>query len=178
VDVVIVSSILATDGNSAYIVEKLQEKYSDAKSFNLCDLEFSLTYKYSNHDEVFKPEMVEEGIRDVMGAVNDADLVIFIAPNYFNFISGTAKMFLDRFYVFLNKSKRPTFESGKKFFFILTQTSANRSSANSTIDWMKRFTGLFDMKFYGMVIPACRADSNDAAKLKYDELSMSLNMFV
>jgi len=175
--VVIVNSTQTADGNSGYLMKKLLEKYEGAKLFNLCDLQFSLTYEYKSSETAFKPEMVEEGLRDVMSAVNEAELVIFIAPNYFNFISGTAKLFLDRFYVFLNRSLRPTFEDEKKFFFILTQASANRSDGNSTVDWMKGFTKMFGMKFYSMIIPSCRYDNDDAARTKFDELSMSLNMF-
>ncbi len=140
-DVVIINAAVETDANSAFIAERLQAKYEDCRRFDLCSLEFDSSYGFRKDDSGFKPELVEEGLREVMGgSVNDADLVILISPNYFSFISGVAKLFLDKFYVFQNFSGRPTFGNDKKLFFVLTQASPNRSHGQGgTLDWMKNF---------------------------------------
>lgn len=177
-NVVLLNAALAADGNSAYIAEKLQEKYSGCKRFDLCSLDFDPSYAIKKDESGFKPELVEEGLREVMTAVAEADLIIFISQNYFSFISGTAKLLLDKFYVFLNKSGRPTFGSGKKFFFVLTQASANRGHGQSTLDWAKGFATIFDMKFFGYTVPNCIGREPEGAKLKMDEILMSLNMFI
>lgn len=177
-DVVIINAALASDGNSAYIAEKLQEKYDDCERFDLCTLSFDPSYKIKKGDSGFDPEQVEEGLRGAMTAVYRADLVIFISPNYFSFVSGVAKVFLDKFYVFLNRSGRPTFEKQKKFFFVLTQASANRSHGQSTLDWMKGFSNIFDMKYFGLTVPNCTGKEPEGARMKMDEISMSINMFL
>jgi len=179
-EVVLINAAAQSDVNSGLIADKLTEKYAGCNRFDLCSLDFDVSYGYKKDDSGFKPDLVEEGLRDAMSAVNDADLIIFIAPNYFSFISGTAKLFLDKFYVFQNFSGRPTFpnKENKKFFFVLTQGSPNRSHGQSTQDWVKHFAGMFDMKFFGMTVPGCKAGDPDAAKMKMDEISMSLNMFV
>jgi len=177
-EVVIINAATEKDSNSNYVAAKLSDKYEGCKRFDLCDLEFDTSYPYKKDDKGFKPDMVEEGLREVMGAISTANLVILISPNYFSFISGLAKMFLDKFYVFQNFSGRPTFGNDKKFFFVLTQASPNRSHGQSTLDWAKHFAGMFDMKFFGMVIPNCSGKDAEAAKVKMDEISMSLNMFV
>lgn len=43
---------------------------------------------------------------------------------------------------------------------------------------MKNFAGIFDMKFFGIVVPGCKGKEPSGAKVKIDEISMSLNMFV
>lgn len=178
--VVLINAASGSDANSGFIADRLAEKYEDCERFDLCSLEFDVSCSPGKNDKGFKPDMVEPGLGEVMSAVNEADLIIFISPNYFSFLSGTAKLFLDRFHVFLNFSGRPTFvnRENKKFFFVLTQGSPNRSHGHSTQDWMKNFANIFDMKFFGMTVPGCKTGDPDAAKVKMDEISMSLNMFV
>ncbi|PLX70536.1 MAG: hypothetical protein C0602_03220 [Denitrovibrio sp.] len=178
-EVVLINAAASSDVNSGFIADKLAEKYEGCNRFDLCSLKFDVSHPVRKDDSGFKPELVEESLRDAMSAVNVADLIIFIAPNYFSFISGMAKMFLDRFCVFQNFSGMPTFpnKENKKFFFILTQGSPNRSHGQSTQDWMKHFAGIFKMKFFGMTIPNCKGREPEAAKMKIDEISMSLNMF-
>lgn len=176
---VIINAASKHDGNGNYIAEKLSQKYEGSAVIELNALAFCHDYINEFRDsDVFKPEMVEEGLRDAMTAVHDSDLIIFIAPNYFSFMSGLAKLFLDRFYVFLNKSGRPRFESPKKFFFIFTQGSANRSHGQSTLDWVKGFCNMLGFKYYGIVVPSCRGADTEGARLKMEEISMSLSMFV
>jgi len=175
---VVINASSASDVNSLYIAEKLAGKYEDCKVFNLSELDFDPSYAFQKSDSGFRPELVEEGLRDVMTAVNECGLIIFISPNYFGFLSGLAKMFLDRFYVFQNFSGRPTFEDEKKFFFVLTQSSTNRGSGQQAQDWMKKFAGIFDMKFFGITVPGCKGREPEGARMKIDEISMSLNMFV
>lgn len=175
----IINAAIKADGNSALIADELAKKYSGCRVFNLGDLEFDINYENKYRDSAsFSPEMVEEGLREIMSAVVESDLIIFISPNYFSFISGTAKLFLDKFHVLLNKSGRPTYEGSKKFFFVLTQGSPNRSHGQNTLDWMKGFCNIFNFKFYGLVVPSCSYSNTDGARIKMEEISMSLSMFI
>lgn len=176
-NVVLLNAAVSGDGNSAYIADRLMEKYEGSRRFDLCGLSFDPSYKVRKSDSGFEPDMVEEGLRDAMSAVAEAELIIFLSPNYFSFVSGTAKMFLDRFFVFLNKSGRPNFGSEKKMFFVLTQASVNSSHGQNTLDWMKGFSSIFNMKYFGIVVPNCSGSEPEGAKMKMDEISMSLNMF-
>jgi len=176
---VIINAAVKSDGNSAFIADALAKKYEGSRLIELASLKFEHEYENKFREAPsFRPEMVEEGLRDAFGNILESDLIIFISPNYFSFISGTAKMFLDRFHVLLNKSGRPTFEGSKKFFFILTQGSPNRSHGQPTLDWMKGFCNIFGFKFYGIVVPSCSYSNTDAARVKMDEISMSLSMFI
>lgn len=175
----IINAAVKSDGNSAFIADALAKKYDGCRVLNLSELQFEADYENKLRDGgAFKPEMVEEGLRDAMTAVVESDLIIFISPNYFSFVSGLAKTFLDKFHVLLNKSGRPTFEGNKKFFFVLTQGSPNRSHGQSTLDWMKGFCNIFNFKFYGVVVPSCSYSNTDAARIKMEEISMSLSMFI
>ncbi|MCD8569145.1 MAG: hypothetical protein LRY50_12815 [Geovibrio sp.] len=46
------------------------------------------------------------------------------------------------------------------------------------MEWAKRVFTHYGLKFYGMVIPNCAADSRDGIRLKMDEIRMSLSMFL
>lgn len=176
---VILNASAKHDGNGNYIAEKLAAKYTEGTVINLTELEFCNEYRNKLRDSAeFVPEMVEEGLRSSMISVHDANLIILIAPNYFNHVSGITKMFLDRFHVFLNRSGRSRFQETKKFFFIYTQGSANRSHGQSTLDWMKGFCNMFGFKFYGVVVPSCKSGNTDAARIKMEEITMSLSMFL
>lgn len=160
------------------MAEKLHGKYDGAKRFDLCRMDFDPSYPVRKCDGAFSDDCVEESLRELMSAVYSADLIIFISPNYFSFVTGTAKMFLDKFFVFLGKGGMPVFEGEKKFFFILTQASANRGHGQPTQDWMKSFCSIFRMKFFGVTLPNCKKSEPESAKLKMDEIIMSLNMFI
>lgn len=176
-NVLVVNAAPSGDVNAAYITDKLMVKYAGCGLINVCSLRFEPDMRLTRNDGGFRPGAVEEGLLDAMSMVAEADLVIMIAPSYFGFISGAAKMFLDRFIVFQNFSGRPTFGNNKKLFFLLTQASANRAHGQSAVDWMKNFAAMFDMKFFGMVVPNCTGKEPEGAKVKMDEISMSLNMF-
>lgn len=177
-NVVLINAAPGSDANSIYIAERLQQKYEGCRRFDLCDLVFDASYPIRKCKNGFDESAVEEGLRGAMSAVFEADLIIFLSPNYFSFVTGTAKLFLDKFFIFLNKSGMPIFENEKKFFFVLTQASANRSHGQPTQDWMKGFCSIFRMKFFGMTVPNCKGSEIEGASLKMEEISMSLNMFV
>jgi multimeric flavodoxin WrbA len=177
-NVVLINAAPGSDVNSTYIADKLQSKYEDCKRFDLCDLVFDASYPIKKCKEGFQPDAVEEGLRDAMSAVYDADLIIFLSPNYFSFVTGTAKLFMDKFFVFLNQSGVPMFEREKKFFFILAQASLNRSHGQTAQDWVKGFCAVFRMKYFGITVPNCKGKEPEGARMKMDEISMSLNMFV
>lgn len=177
-DVVLINAAPESDANSSYVADKMQEKYDGCKRFDLCGMSFDPSYRIRKCAGGYSPECVEEPLREAFDALFNADLIIFISPNYFSFVTGTAKLFLDKFYVFLNKSGVPIFEKEKKFFFVLTQASPNRGHGQPTQDWMKSFCAIFRMKFFGMTLPNCKGGEPDGARVKMDELTMSLNMFV
>lgn len=176
-NVTIINAAAGTDINAGYIARTLQEKCPECTRFDICSLEFDPTYPIRKNDGGFDEKLVEDDLREPMRAVFEADLVILLSPNYFNFISGYAKLFLDKFFVYYNQKNMPAFDKEKKFFFILTQASPNRSDGQWAQDWMKSFTERFRMKFFGMTIPSCSGREPDGAKLKMDEITMSLNMF-
>jgi len=177
-NVVLINAAPSRDVNSSYVAEQLQGKYNGCKRYDLCDLVFDASYPIKKCPNGFDEEAVEEGLREAMSAVYSADLILFISPNYFSFVTGTAKLFLDKFFIFLNKSGMPTFENEKKMVFVLTQASANRGHGQPTLDWMKGFCTIFRFKYFGFTIPNCKGPQPEGARVKMDELSMSLNMFV
>jgi len=179
-NVVIINSSPREQGNCSFFSKQLQEKYKDddVTVFNLYRMDYKgcmACYACKNGDALC---FVKDEMQEIYPKLVKADLIIMISPNYYKFVNGTAKEFLDRLFCMTDSVNRSKFKENAKFFFILCQGAGNRSHGEPVVQWLKSVIEHTNLKFYGYVVPGCLKETTDMAKLKYDDLKMSLNMFV
>jgi multimeric flavodoxin WrbA len=178
--VFIVNASPREDGNSSFIANRLKEKYSedDLNILNLNSINYKgcqSCYKCRQANSLCE---VGDDLSGVFGDLLASDLIILISPNYYGYVTGQMKLFLDRWYCFKDSKRITKFPENTKLFFILTQGAPNRDHGSKVVDWAKKFTESFGIKFYHYIVPGCESESTSIAKLKYDDISMHLNMFV
>lgn len=176
--VTIINASPRKNGNSSFIADKLINKFAEADYFFLPDLNFSTCtgcYACRNKESLC---VIKDDLSLVYDSLISADLILFISPNYYGYITGIGKMFLDRCFCLKTKERRSKFKKEAKSFFILTQGSQNRSHGDNTQQWAKNFFTGFNMKFLGMTIPGCSYENTDGARLRMDELTMNINFFI
>lgn len=167
------------NGNSSFIVDKLKEKYSgeNVKELILNDLLYKgcqgcLSCRKNNSYCV-----VKDDLQDILPKMIENDLIVIISPNYYGFITGQLKTFLDRWYCLKDSNKMSKFND-TKVFFIVVQGASNRDHSKNILDWSKKVLESFNLKYYGYTIPGCSHENHDMVQMKYPELSMHINMFV
>jgi len=165
-------------GNSAFVANSLLEKYPEANLINLNDLTFKGCQSCYSCRKNNTFCVVNDDLKDILPELVDADLLIVISPNYYGFISGQLKLFLDRWYCLKDANRVSKFKNGAKMFFVMTQGAQNRDHANLATNWLKKIAEGFNLKYYAYVIPGCSSENVDMAKMKIDDLKMHLNMFV
>lgn len=170
------------NGSSSFIADKIKEKYSSAEDSSdilfLNELNFSgcqgcLACRKHNSFCV-----VADEIHDTFPKIVEYDASIVISPNYYGFVTGQMKLFLDRWYCLKDKDRRSKFKENSKIFFVITQGSPNRDHAQNVVNWGKKVFESFNLKFYNYVISGCDFENTDMVRMKFPELSMHLNMFL
>ncbi|KAA0258880.1 flavodoxin family protein [Deferribacter autotrophicus] len=177
-NVFIVNGSPRKEGNSAFIAKALLEKYPDATLLNLNEM----NYKGCQSCYTCRKEntfcVVNDDLKNVFESLAEADLIILISPNYYGFVTGQMKLFLDRWYCLKDANRMSKMKKGAKLFFVVTQGAQNRDYASNTTSWAKKVFESFNLKFYSYIVPGCKSDSLDMVKMKIDDLKMHLNMFV
>lgn len=169
------------NGNCAFIKEQLIAKYSGenfVKGFDLNDLNFrgcQACYSCKNNDSFC---VVKDDIQHILPNLIEANVIVILSPNYYNFCSGQLKLFLDRWFCLLNKKRYSKFTNKTKLFFIVTQGSPNSQHSQMLVDWMKSFVSSYQLKFYSLVVPNCNSSNNDGVKLKLNDILLHLSMFI
>jgi multimeric flavodoxin WrbA len=178
--ILIVNGSPRKDGNCSYIVGKLQEKYSedDVSILTLNDMNIKGCQGCYSCRDNNSFCVVSDELQPYLEKIVDNDLIILLTPNYYGIISAQLKTFLDRWFCLKTDKRVSKFSGNTKLFLIVTQGAPNRDYGNKFLEWCKHFTESFGLKFYGFIFPGCSRESVDFVKLKYDDLSMSLNMFI
>jgi multimeric flavodoxin WrbA len=180
--ILIVSGSPRQKGNSGTICSKLtsmyEEKGNDVTYLYLNGLKMigcqgCLSCRKNNTMCIQKDELGE-----MLESFLTYDLFVMATPNYYGFIAGQMKCFMDRWYCFKDNSRRTKFGEGKKIFFIVTQGSPNRDHSRNIIEWSKYVFEGFGLKYYGYVVPNCSFESNDMVNMKMQEIVMHINMFI
>lgn len=181
-DIVIINGSPRKNGNSSFIATELEKKFLEkgdsVKVLNLNDMSYKgcqgcLSCRKNNSFCV-----VNDDLGKLLSTFVETDLFVVISPNYYGFVTGQMKLFLDRWYCLKDANKRTKLREGAKGFFILTQGSPNRDHGKSVSDWAKHLFEGFGLKYYGYVLPGLSADNTDMAKVKIKEIIMNINMFM
>jgi multimeric flavodoxin WrbA len=89
----------------------------------------------------------------VMQKLVEADLVVWSAPIYLDYISGTAKTFFDRFCIFVNEDFSINRIPGKKFVLIFTCGTTKTESYRFVVDSIsEQLTDFFKCEVVGTVL--------------------------
>jgi len=178
--ILIVNGSPRKTGNCSFVIEKLKNKYSDdditilnLNEMNAKGCQSCYACKDNNSFCVVKDDL-QNHLKEII----DYDLIILLTPNYYGLMSAQMKLFLDRWFCLKNNKRITKFTGKTKLFLIVTQGAPNRDHGKKITDWCKHFAESFGLKFYGYIFPGCQRESTDFVKLKYDDLSMSLNMFI
>ncbi len=125
------------NGNSEAIARKFIETAeslgAQCETFNLYKLDFKgciacMACKTGSEECVIK-----DGLKEVLAAVKDADILVMTSPIYFGQVTGELKCFIDRMYSFLtpnyvtDAANRSRLAKGKKCLFIATQGNPDGS---------------------------------------------------
>lgn len=178
-NVLLINASPRKNGNSSFIINKLKEKYSNEnlKSIVLNNLVYKgcqgcLSCRNNNTFCI-----VDDELKGILPEMANYDLIIIVTPNYYGFVTGQLKLFLDRWYCLKDNDKRSKFNNNTKLFFVVVQGAPNRDHSANIINWSKHVFESFNLKYYGYTIAGCRFNSIEMVELKYPELSMHLNMF-
>ena len=178
--ILIVNGSPRTEGNCSFILSKLEDKYSDddINVLNLNEMNIKgcqACYGCKDNNTFC---VVNDDLKSHLENMIKYDLIILLTPNYYGLMSAQLKLFLDRWFCLKNDKSITKFTGNTKLFLIVTQGAQNRDHGKKILDWCKHFSESFGLKYYGYIFPGCKRDSLDFVKLKYDDLSMSLNMFL
>ena len=170
------------NGNSAFLVDEIAKNFiakgDDIEVLHLNDLNMKgcqgcLSCRKNNSFCVVKDDLYP-----ILPSLVEADLFVMVTPNYYGFVTGQMKIFLDRWYCLKDGNRKSKMKEGAKAFFIVTQGAPNRDHGRSVLDWSKHVMEGFGLKYYGYVLPGCATESVDMAKVKIKEILMNINMFV
>jgi len=179
-EVMIINGSPRTKGSCSFISNELLKKYSTEEKVDYLQLN-KLNYKgcqacYSckkNADSCIVKDDIEKVLKDIQ----HYDLIIILSPNYYCFISGQLKLFLDRWFCLKDENRRSRFEKKSKVFFILTQGSPNADISKNIMDYLNRVISSFNLKFYGYTVPSCSKDNLDMMKFKIKDIFLHMDMF-
>lgn len=180
--VLIVNGSPRKNGSSSFIADKIKEKYSE--NGNGGDLLFlnELNFKgcqgclsCRKHNSFC---VVADELHDILPKIVGYDAIVLVSPNYYGFVTGQMKLFLDRWYCLKDRNRRSKFKENAKLFFIVTQGSPNRDHAQNIINWGRKIFESFNLKFFSYTIPGCDGENTDMAQMKFSELNTHLNMFL
>ncbi|MGA1845509.1 flavodoxin family protein [Deferribacter abyssi] len=177
-NIFIVNGSPRINGNSAFIAKSLFKNYTDATLLNLSDLNYKGCQSCYICREKNTYCVINDDLKNVLEPLSKSDLIILISPNYYGFITGQMKLFLDRWYCLKKANRTSKMKNGAKLFFIITQGAQNRDHASFITSWAKKVFESFNLKFYSYIVPGCKTNSLDMVKIKIDDLKMHLKMFV
>lgn len=169
------------NGACSFLSEQLVSKYKD--SYNISYIKLNeLSYSGCQGCYACKDNgsfcVQNDELSQILPKLPEAKLIILLSPNYYRFLTGQVKLFLDRWFCLSDKKFVSKFTKGTKLFFILTQGEGNANYAKPVVDWVKSFTQNYNIKFYSFVLPNCSRFNFDNARLKLNDLFVSLKMFV
>ncbi len=88
---------------------------------------------------------LKDDLTPVMQKFIDADCVILSAPIYMDYISGTAKTFLDRWCIFVGENMTVNFTPGKKYILIMASGAPAKYYSSIPKKMNETLTGFFKM---------------------------------
>lgn len=133
------------DGNTAALAKALLGD-REYETLNLTD------YRIGSYGQSF----ADDELGKVIQAMKKAEVIVIGSPLYWHNICGSVRNVLDRFYGLVSEGEL----SGRKMYFLFQGASPEKWMLEAGEYTMKRFAGLYGMKYEGMA-----ANKAEASKL-------------
>lgn len=132
-------------GNTAALAKELL-KGKEYETINLTD------YRIGSYGQNFEDDQLNQ----VIAKMEKAEIIVIGSPLYWHNICGSVRNMLDRFYGLVEESAL----SGKTLYFLFQGAAPEKWMLEAGEYTMKRFAGLYGMKYAGMA-----TKRSEAAKL-------------
>lgn len=123
------------NGNTAGLARELL-KGRDYETLNLTD------YQIGSYGQDFPDDQLGE----VIGKIKEAEVIVIGSPLYWHNICGSVRNMLDRFYGLVEEGSL----SGRALYFLFQGAAPEKWMMEAGEYTMKRFAGLYGMKYAGM----------------------------
>lgn len=123
------------NGNTAALAKALLGS-NEYETLNLTD------YKIYSYGQSFE----EDELDQVISKMKEADVIVMGSPVYWHNICGSMRDVLDRFYGLVAEGEL----SGRKLYFLFQGAAPEKWMLEAGEYTMKRFAGLYGMKYQGM----------------------------
>ena len=131
------------NGNTAALAGRLLKKKT-YETLNLTD------YRIGSYGQKFPDDQLGE----VIEKIREAEVIVIGSPLYWHNICGSVRNMLDRFYGLVEEASL----SGKTLYFLFQGVAPEKWMLEAGEYTMKRFAGLYGMKYAGMVTNKAEAD--------------------
>jgi multimeric flavodoxin WrbA len=135
---------------------------TEVRTINLAELDFRGCTGCGGCRKGADGCVLNDDLTQVLELVASADAVACASPNYYGYVSGIFKSFLDRFYGFRDADRSLRLPEGRKLLFVMSQGHPDKTAYAEVIKSMERiFTG------YGfipttLVVPGLEAQGQAA----------------
>ncbi|OLU38128.1 flavodoxin family protein [Ileibacterium valens] len=133
------------NGNTAALAKELL-KGKEYETLNLTD------YKIGSYGQNFEDDELDQ----VIAKIEQAEVIVIGSPLYWHNICGSVRNMLDRFYGLVENDSL----SGRTLYFLFQGAAPEKWMLEAGEYTMKRFAGLYGMKYAGMA-----TNRSEAAKL-------------
>ena len=133
------------NGNTVALAQTLL-KGKEYETLNLTE------YKVYSYGHKFKDDQLSE----IISKMKEADTIVIGSPLYWHNICGSVRNILDRFYGLVENGSL----SGRTLYFLFQGAAPEKWMLEAGEYTMKRFAGLYGMKYAGMA-----TNYSEAAKL-------------
>ena len=123
------------NGNTAWLAQTLL-KGREYETLNLTD------YRIGSYGQDFPDDQLGE----VIAKIKEAEVVVVGSPLYWHNICGSVRNVLDRFYGLVEEGSL----SGRTLYFLFQGAAPEKWMMEAGEYTMKRFAGLYGMKYAGM----------------------------
>lgn len=131
------------NGNTAALAKTLL-RGKEYETINLVD------YKVYS----FGQEFADDQLSEIMAKMKSADVIVMGSPLYWYNICGATRNLIDRFYGIVSQGEF----SGREMYFLFQGADPEKWMIDAGEYTMKRFAGLYDMKYIGMATNRSEAE--------------------
>ena len=131
------------NGNTAALAGRLLKKKT-YETLNLTD------YRIGSYGQKFPDDQLGE----VIAKIKEAEVIVIGSPLYWHNICGSVRNMLDRFYGLVEEGSL----SGRTLYFLFQGAAPEKWMLEAGEYTMKRFAGLYGMKYAGMATNKAEAD--------------------
>ena len=131
------------NGNTKVLADKMLQG-KDYETLNLTE------YKIGCYGQNFADDQLDE----VIGKMNEADVIVIGSPLYWHNIRGAVRNVLDRFYGKVQQGEL----AGRTLYFLFQGAAPEKWMLEAGDYTMKRFASLYGMEYGGMATSAKEAE--------------------